>query len=135
MRGSAMGLLLFGGTRLEEEGVLARLILLIRLFKMTFGSATDPSSFTLVSPNMVFVTELFNELFINPRNPMAAELAAPATFNDADDKVEGSSIVVESDVVLADPLGAAGCGILCIDPHIFFIRLGAVAVLFVEFPD
>jgi len=55
MRGSAMGLSLLTGIGLGES-VLVRP--LIRLFMMIFGSAEDPSCFTLFSPNMVVVTEL-----------------------------------------------------------------------------
>lgn len=62
MRGSAMGLSLLTGAGLGES-VFDRPPM--RLCMMTLGSADDPSSFTLFSPNIVVVTELLRR----PRNP------------------------------------------------------------------
>lgn len=64
MRGRAMGLSLFGGTFLQTTD--SPWLPVMRLFKITFGSADEPSSLTFVSPNIVLVTGLAMKL----RNPM-----------------------------------------------------------------
>ena len=77
MRGRAMGLSLFGGIFLQTTD--SPWLLVMRLFKITFGSADEPSSLTLVSPNIVLVTGLAIKL----RNPMDIRFgvaAAAAVF-------------------------------------------------------
>jgi len=120
MRGSAMGLSLLTGAGLGET-VVDRPPM--RLCIMTLGSADDPSSFTLFSPNIVVVTGL---LRIRPRNP--------GNFCDTDEAeeavvaVEAAILVVLMETASVD---GAGWGKLCIDPHNFlterdagFVRVG-----------
>lgn len=124
MRGSAMGLLLLTGTGLGET-VVDRPPM--RLCIMTLGSADDPSSFTLFSPNIVVVTAL---LRIRPRNP--------GNFCATDDEeeavaaadaailvlvlVETASVDGEFEFELCF-FGAAGWGKLCNDVHNFLTEL------------
>jgi len=120
MRGSAMGLLLLTGTGFGET-VVDRPPM--RLCIMTLGSADDPSSFTLFSPNIVVVTAL---LRIRPRNR--------GNFCATDDEEEAVAaaepailvlVLVETASVDGEFgfefelwfFGAAGWGKLCNDPH------------------
>ena len=71
-----MGLSLLGGAFLLFVIELDILVLVIRLCRMTLGSAEDPSSLTFVSPN----TDLERL-----RKPDAAEFAAPVIFSEEND--------------------------------------------------
>jgi len=144
MRGSAMGLSLFTGAGLGGEFVVDRP--LIRLRMMTLGSAIDPSSFTLLSPNMLVVIELSRSPRILGKlcAVRAAEAEGCAAFVVADDEAGATRVDVvfeleelsdapptDSTEVLAvwddvDAFETTGCGKLCSDPHNFLI-LGKVS--------
>jgi len=113
MRGSATGLSLLTGFFLGD-GIVS-FMPLMRLCIMILGSAEDPSSFTLFSPNMVVVTELLR----SPWNPIFVGV-------DVDELRAAGFVPAEELIVfVADGGGGfswtVGCGRLCIDPHNFLI--------------
>mmetsp|Transcript_72 Transcript_72/g.176 ORF Transcript_72/g.176 Transcript_72/m.176 type:complete len:493 (-) Transcript_72:401-1879(-) len=116
MRGSAMGLSLFTGAGLEYSGSTMRFCM------MTFGSADDPSSLTLFSPNMVVVTELFKMSWI----PIIVGADVDFVSADVGGALESafrleSSPSAALDVFVAEGGGdfiwGDGCGKVCTDPH------------------
>jgi hypothetical protein len=120
MPGSAMGLSLLIGTGLQES-VFSRLPPLIRLFIITFGSADDPSSLTLFSPKMVWVTELLRMPLI-PADTTEESGVAIVFLEDGDVDTASVDDILESEVSLAlggeeDICGDAGWGKFRMDPH------------------
>lgn len=114
---------------------------LIRLCMMILGSANDPSSFTLLSPNMLVLTELSRRPRIRGKLCVVrvAEAEESAISVVADDEAEATCVDVVfelDDLSDAPPTGATavlvvwddgdvfattGCGKLCSDPHNFLI--------------
>jgi len=135
MRGKAIGLPSLWGCLLGAAFLTVVKLPPMRLFIITLGSAEEPSSLTLFSPNIVALTRLFRRL-PKPRLPEKEEVAeevADAPKDAFGDDDELLIVRADDEFVLADALAVleeeGRTGLLSgwrgfdMAPHNFRIRL------------